>query len=288
MVKRLTELSRPFIVCNVTDRTPQAAVATMRLALLDGAGAFELNLPALAHATPEDLRAVFSAVDRPTYTSCRRAEFMTVYGIPPAELPAWTDDDRMRRQLEALRLGSVALDMELDTFDPHPAPPLGTDEAARFARAGSGPAEVTHQSTAIARQREVIEATHEAGGDVILSCHTGRPLPAADLVALGELAEGRGADLLKIVTPCLTLDDLLAVFAASAKLRARLSIPFTLIGAGEVGLLSRSLGVAFGSAWAIGQQTLTPNGFHAQPLVAQLREIFRLIPWRYDPERPCV
>src|SRR5688572_22532407 len=103
----LSALPHPFIVANVTDRSPEAAIATMRLARFDGADAFEVNLPALADVEPEVLRAVFAATGQPVYVSCRRADFMTVYGIPRDELPAWGDEERMDRQLAALALGAV-------------------------------------------------------------------------------------------------------------------------------------------------------------------------------------
>lgn len=278
---KLTQLNRPFIVCVLTDRSPAATVATMRAALYDGADAYEVNLPALAAAPPDELRQVFDAVPRPVYTSCRRADFMTVYGLSRAELPDWDDAERMQRQLDALTLGSLAIDMEMDTFDPRPAPPLGTAEAATFGQTAGPAAELTHQTKAVRRQREIIEAAHAAGGEVILSCHTGRVQTTANLIEIALLAAERAADLVKIVSPCPTSADLLALLAATAHLTAQLPIPFILVGAGENGTLSRTIGVTLGSSWALGQQSLQPGGFHPQPLVAHLRDIFRLIPWRY-------
>lgn len=287
MMTPLTALPHPFIVCNVTERTPEAAIATMRLARFDGADAYELNLPALAAADRDALERVIACVARPVYTSCRRADFMTVYGIPANDLPIWSDEERMARQLDALALGSVALDMEMDSFDPRPAPPLGTPAAAVFARTTGAPAEITDDAAALARQRQVIAAAHEAGGEVILSCHTGRSVTAASLVKIARLAVERGADLVKIVMPCQTRSDLFAVFEATARLGGALPVPFVIIGAGEAGTLSRMVGVNLGSAWAIGQQTLTPGGFHPQPLVAHLREVMRLVPWSMPPEDSC-
>ncbi|MCZ7570026.1 MAG: type I 3-dehydroquinate dehydratase [Ardenticatenaceae bacterium] len=283
-MKQLTTLARPFIVCVLTDRTVDAAIATMRLALYEGADAYEVNLPALGAAGAQALRRLFSAVDRPIYTSCRRAGFMTVYGFERRELPAWSDEERMQQQLDALSLGSVAIDMEMDTFDPHPAPPLGTPDAEGCGRASGEPAELTRDPAALERQRAIIADAHAAGGEVILSCHTGRPQSRDGLMRIAGLAAERGADLVKIVSPCPRLEDLLALIEATARLAERLPLPFILVGAGENGTLSRTIGMALGSAWALGQQTLTPGGFHPQPLVAHLREIRRLVPWRYHAE----
>jgi hypothetical protein len=277
----LAALARPFIVCVLTDRSVDAAVATMRLARLDGADAYELNLPLLLDSSPERLRALFTSAARPVYTSCRRRAFLRVYGVDPDQLPLWDDAERMARQLAALQLGSVAIDMELDCFDPRPAPPLGTAESAQVAELPGPPFELTDDPGAVTCQQQIIATAHAAGGDVILSCHTGRPQRSTDLVRIAWVAAARGADLVKIVTPCPQMSDLLDLFEATARLRIELPIPFTLVGAAACGSLSRTIGPTMGSGWVLAQQTFVPGGFHEQPLVAQAREILRLIPWRY-------
>lgn len=279
-IPRLTTLPRPFIVCVLTERSVAAAVATMRLAVPDGAHAFELNLPAVGDFAPGDLFTILRATDRPVYTSCRRAAFMAVYGMDPAALPAWSEEERMARQVAAVKAGAVALDMEMDTFDPRPAPTLGSDAAAAFAATDGPPAEFSTDHAALARQAEVMAAVHAAGGEVILSCHTGRPQSQAQLVAICRAAVERGGDLVKVVSPCAAPADLWAMQAAMVQLRSELPVPFILVGAGPWGQLSRHVGVHLGCGWALCQQTYTPGGFHGQPLVAHQREIMRLMPWR--------
>lgn len=275
---RLSVLGRPFVVAVVTDRDAAAAEATMRLAALDGAAAFELNLPALPAATPDELRHLFAATGRPVYTTCRRRDFMTVYGIPREELPAWDDEERVARQLAAIPLGARAIDLEMDTFDPRPPPPPG---GAGENLAGAGdPAEFSEDPTAVARQRATAARARELGAETLFSCHTGRPQPVESLLAIAVAARQRGADLVKIVSPCRDAADLYAVLEATRRLAGCLDRPFTLIGSGPPGDLSRLIGVNFGAAWAIGQQTHRPGAFHPQPLVWQLRETIRLIPWR--------
>jgi hypothetical protein len=182
----------------------------------------------------------------------------------------------MQRQLAALHLGAVAIDMEMDTFDPHPAPALQTPEAAEAMETPGEAFELTNDPGAVRRQREVIDEAHLAGAEVLLSCHTGRPQSAEQLLAIGRKAVERGADLLKIVTPCRNTRDLLSVFEATIALRCALPIPFVLVGAGKAGLLSRSIGAHFGSSWVIAQTERNPDGFPDQPLVEEAREVMRL------------
>jgi hypothetical protein len=193
-------------------------------------------------------------------------------------MPGWPDEERMERQLAVLHQGSCALDMEMDTFDPHPAPPMGTPDASA-AMALPGPAfELTECQEAIDRQREVIHEVHTAGAEVILSCHTGRPQTAQQLVAIGQEAIRRGGDLLKIVTPCRDGEDVLTLWKASLELRRTLPVPFVLVGGGRSGMISRTIGPHFGSAWVIAQVERTPDGFQDQPLVREVTEALKLLP----------
>ena len=271
----MTDLPRPFIVAVITDRTTDGAISSMRAAALDGAHAFEINLPLYPLAAPGDLAALFAATGLPAYTTCRRAAFMPVYGIPAADLPAWSDEERMERQLAMIPAGSRAIDIEMDTFDPCPLPP----EAAVSPDSGP-PGELTRDPGAIRRQAEAARAAKSAGASVFLSCHTGRPQTIDSLLAIARIAVERGADLLKIVTPCAAPAHLYDVLEASRRLAGRLPIPFTIIGAGPAGDLSRLIGVNFGCGWVIAQPALTPGGIHPQPLVSQAREVLRLMPWR--------
>ncbi|MGD9712074.1 MAG: type I 3-dehydroquinate dehydratase [Thermomicrobiales bacterium] len=267
----LTELPRPFIVAVATDRTVAGMLQTIERAVREGADAIELNLPAVADVLSEELEEMLAKASLPVYTTCRRRQFMTVYGFDAGDLPNWPDEERMERQLAALHFGSVAIDMELDTFDPCPPPPLGSPEAARFAAEPGAPAELTHDRDAVEKQRGVVSEAHTAGAQVLLSCHTGRPQTAGQLMAIGQEAADRGADLLKIVSPCRDAEDLAHLYGASRTLSASLPIPFVLVGSGTAGLESRTEGWRHGSSWIIAQVERVAGGFQDQPLVVEAK-----------------
>ncbi len=266
----LTELPRPFIIAVATDRTVAGMLATIARAAVEGADAVELNLPAVADVLPEELKEMLADAPLPVFTTCRRRQFMTVYGFDSSELPNWKDDERMERQLAALHFGSVAIDMEMDTFDPHPAPPLGSAEATTFAANNGEPAEFSRDANAVRRQREVVAEAHTAGAEALLSCHTGRPQTLEQLLSIGYEAVERGGDLLKIVTPCRDDEDLGLVYEASEALRSSLPIPFVLVGSGAAGLSSRTDGWQYGSSWIIAQLERTAGGFQDQPLISEI------------------
>jgi hypothetical protein len=271
---RLRDLKAPFIVGVIYDDDVAAAVRTVRLGVRDGADAFELNLPRLGYPRAEALAPIFEATDRPIFTSCRRAPFTDVYGPSRHRSRPMTDDERIALQLEALAQGSAGIDMELDTFDPHPAPPPG-DAILAFAHRAGPPAEVTEHPAAVARQRAIIAQVHAQGRDVVMSCHTGRPLTATKALHLARLMAERGADMVKIVGVGFGLADVLELLQATVALRSVLSLPFTLMTVGPEARVGRFLGPLFGSAWAYGQ--VERGAFTTMPLVRELRAVFDAI-----------
>lgn len=251
---RLTDLPRPFVVGVITESTCAAAAAVMREGSADGTDAHELNLPALAGEDVAHVAGLVRGSAGPVYTTCRRRAFMAVYGIPPDELPDWSDDERMDRQLAMADHGSTAIDIELDTFDPVPKPA----------------AELTWSDRAVRRQRAVAVEAKRMGAEALFSCHAGRPQTAAALQTIARAAIDRGADLVKIVAPCPDAASLLAIRKASIALATSTSVPVTIIGSGAAGLASRGVGGVPGAGWVIGRMRSGSHAFREQPLVADL------------------
>lgn len=275
-------LPRPFIVGVVVEDAPGSIGPAVRRVADEGCHAAEINLTSL----PEvglDPWAEDAAVPWPipVYTSARRRAFMSAYGLEEDRLPEPDDEGRMRWQLQLLEVGSVALDLELDTFAPDPAPPPGSDAAARLA-ATQGPArELTDAASAVARQRSVIAEAHDRGGEVIASCHTGTRQTTEDLLRIVETAAERGADRAKVVAPCPTIEDLLDLLRATARLAERGTIPFTLVGAGACGGLSRYIGGHLGSGWSFARSPGERWGFAEQPTAREIGQVLDAIGWRY-------
>ncbi len=272
---RLRDLPRPFIVCVIHDDETDAAVQTIRAAERDGADAFELNLPRLGYPSPEHLAPIFAATNRPVFTSCRRAPFTDVYGpcaYRPREMP---DEQRMNLQLDALAYGSAGIDMELDTFDAHPAPPPDGPEI--LARAGQvdAPAEITENPDAVARQRAMIDRVHTRDREVVMSCHAAQVLSSAEAMRIGRMMADRGADLTKIVGVSRGIDDVPDLLRANLSLAAVMSVPYTLMSVGREARLGRFLAPLLGSAWAFGQARR--SAFDPMPLVRDLRAFFDAI-----------
>lgn len=263
----LLALDRPFVVGVVTDRSVAAAELSVASASRDGADAVELNLPAIGTLSADEL-GVLAGLGPVVYTSCRRAAFMAVYGLDPSMCPRRSEQQRMEDQIALLGLGSRAIDMELDTFDPSPAPVLGSQGAVAMAGAHGEPFEMSRDNSAVAKQQEVVARTKALGGEVIASCHTGRRQTADQLVAIVETAAARGADLVKVVTSSLDAGDVDQIYEAHARLRS--GVPFALIGTGPAGDVTRRPGPRSSSSWYLGRPSVSSYPFAGQPPVSEL------------------
>jgi len=268
VVARLTQLPRPFVVAVVVERTAPAIAAEMQRSAYAGAHAYELNLPLVDPKDWEALRAILAGSERPVYTSCRRAAFMEVYAR--GAVPSWGEDERVARQLALLEEGSVALDIELDAFEPAQASGVATGEAA------------------VKKQVETAAIAHELGKEVIFSCHATDPLSRDEIVGCVRLAEERGGDLAKVVAPARDEEQALEYLAAAAVIRRTGMLPTTVVASGAAGRITRLVAPALGRSWALCQERFSDGGFLDQPPVAEAREALRILtalsdgPSRFD------
>jgi hypothetical protein len=251
----------------------------MKLAEYEGADAFDLEIQGLApeHRAPEALRPIFRHATRPIFTVYRRYS-QRGSAFVPAELD---DEARMQAQLDLIDLGSFGFDMELDTFDPRPGPPLQTDAGKRHAfDRDSPPREVSDDPRAVERQMRLIEAAHRRGGEVLASAHTLTRMTTEGALAVGRRAEARGADALKIVQFCASYEDTLEALQTNVTLARELRIPFVHMAMGEYGKLVRPLAPLFGSMLVFARQDYAPGSFLDQPPIRAMRALFCSVDFR--------
>lgn len=285
MSVRLTDLQRPFIVTSVASDDFEETVATIKRAEYAGAKAFEIHLPFLSFPDPERLAELTTVTAAPMYATCRRGRFYDLLGIDrSAEL---TDERRTEALIEAVEAGFDGVDFELDTFDPTDGPEVYTQEgiAAYAGDPDNPPAQLTYDEAAVARQQQVVDRVHDAGGEVVLSAHTYTHLDPAEAVEIAERVTARGGDFAKIVGVDRDMDEALETLRAHLRLNEADVVPYALMAIGEPSRIVRPIAPMFGSAWVFAQPELTPGGFHSWPLVENAREILRRVDWRtaYDP-----
>jgi hypothetical protein len=250
----------------------------MKLAEYEGADVFDLEIQALDpdYWNPAQLRPIFETATKPIFTVFRRR---TLRGTQQVETE--TDEERMRLQLDLLDVGSLGFDLELDTFDPQPHPPFDSTEGKRYSyNRTSPPREITTNPRAVERQMLVIEEAHRRGGDVLASTHNLTRLTPDGALAIGRLAEARGADAVKIVQFCACYEDVVESLMSTVVLKRELKIPYILMAGGEYGKLTRAIAPLFGSMLVFARQDYLPGGFLDQPPIRAMRSLFSSVDLR--------
>lgn len=259
--RKISELERPFICGTLFYLDRKTTMTNMKLAELKGANAFEVNLLPLS-ATEEDLRDTFAFTEKPVFTTYRRSgptargEMIRFEG---------SEEERMQRQLDALKLGSSGFDMEFDAFDPNRNPKNQYSE----------------NEDAIKRQKDVIQTAHDMGGEVMISYHVfNKALATDEALRIGKEIERRGADLAKIVCQNYSYEDMLETFEGIIALRRELSIPFVYFGMGEHSKLTRVVGPMLGSMLVYATVSKIPIDFlWHQPLIEDMDAVFKHTDW---------
>ena len=268
------DIPRPFI-CGVLidDPTPDGVIRTMKLAEYEGADAFDLELQSLdpEFRSPAALKPLFDVATRPIFTVYRR------YSLRGSNLvyAESNEETRMQAQLDLIDLGSIGFDMELDTFDPRPGPSNATEAGKRYSYdRDSPPREVSDDPQAIDRQMRLIEATHRRGGEVLASAHTLTRLSPAGALAIGRIAEARGADAVKIVQFCASDEDVVESLESTVLLKCELKIPYVMMAMGEYGKLNRIMAPLLGSMLIFARQDYRPGGFLDQPPIRAMKAFY--------------
>ncbi len=229
----------PLLVASLSDPTPIRTVCTMRNAIFDGADAFMLHMEAMkqAHLCEADLATIFNyAGDKPVFTMN--------YRRPGGK----TDEQLIEEQLLAVRVGASMIDMMGDMFDP-------------------APRELTHDRSAIDRQRQTIEQVHALGGEVLMSSHVWEYMTPEQTLAHAKALEARGADFVKIAMCVHSEAEMLESLGTTVLVKNELKVPFLHICMGQWGKVLRAVSPLFGSCFALCVQSYTDAGHKEKPLL---------------------
>jgi len=227
-MKKLTELKRPFICAVITSPTINGVIDSIEVAEREGAEAFELNLSFLlgsnSRLSKNELKDIFSATKCPIFTTNRRVDVK-------GNVFQGSDEERMQIQLECLELGSVGLDMELDTFT---APGTPLDSISNLT---------------IEKQRKIIQKVHELGGEVMISHHEPERIfqPEEAVRIATHIEKILKADIAKLISFARSYDDFITCLQTTLSLRKYTRIPFVHQAHGQHGKLSRVICPILGS-----------------------------------------
>lgn len=241
---KFTEAEKPTVIGVIKETSAAAAAEALRRGTEDGASAFDLHisyLPENELSDPAKLSSIFTATSLPVLA--------VHYNYIPGGKSHVPDDERIRLMTNCLKYGAAGIDMQGYTFCAAPQASLqkyGSTETHPFIK--KSPREVVLDPEAAEKQAETIRRVHSLGGEVLMSCHTGVFLNTDEIVPLAEMMEKRGADIIKIVTPCADEDELLVALHSAAELRKRIKAAVHYHCSGKYARITRYISPYFGSS----------------------------------------
>lgn len=238
---------RPLLCAMVQDETPDDMICTIMDSLYDGAEAFGIQLCNLRpeYRTEETLRKIFSYCEgKPIYITSYRGKYNK-------EL---SEEERMDFLLMGLRAGATLCDIPGDTFAPCKE-------------------QMTFESEAVEKQKELIREIHELGGEVLISSHTGRFYTEDEVSALANAQIERGADVVKIVTVANSEEEQMIGLSAITRLKKETDRPFLFLVGGSHNRLIRQIGPALGVCMYLCVQRYHPVTTKSQPLIRSVKAI---------------
>ena len=234
---KLSEIEAPAVAGVVREATEAAAKARIKRCIENGADMIDLHLSCIENA------------DEATYARIIAASTVPVLALNYNLKRDWSDagfdeETRTASLLAAVRAGAAGADMQGYTFDVKSKSAFcGTDE---YSFTKNKPLEVVTDPEVIEKQREFIAKVHDAGGEVLLSCHPNIGMSADAVVDLAAFLELRGADIIKIVT--IADDEAAAMEAVRAmtRLKTEIKTPVSYHAAGKCGGITRVINPLLG------------------------------------------
>lgn len=172
--------------------------------------------------------------------------------------------------LESVRAGAAAVDIPMYLFDKEPIKSLENRTESFVA---ARPADITMDKNAIARQKELIAAIREEGGEVLMSAHVGTMLSCIQALELAKEMRGRGADIAKIIVRAESTDDVAEIYRTCCVLKRELGIPFLYQTSGKYGKLVRPTAWMFGSGYILCHNRYTEISNREKPLISDVLRI---------------
>ncbi len=234
---KLSKLQAPVIAGVVKEKNKKAAIAEIKNCFYDGAGMIDLHMPCLESTDNETLSAIFSASKLPVLALNYHNDF-------DGNDCGFTEEERAELFLRAIDCGAAGIDMQGYTFDINSRYDFVGEDKYSFTK--DKPFEVVTDEKVISKQCDLIEKVHSKGGEVLLSCHPGKPMNATQVVELALFLEKRNPDIIKMVTVAKNEEDLLECFKAMKMLKKEVKTATSYHASGAAGTLSRIINPILG------------------------------------------
>jgi 3-dehydroquinate dehydratase len=233
-------------------QTPAELIAKARNAEFDGAQGIAMSLAdlKLEFRNLDSLKSIIDAIDLPYMFFFYRED-------------KWAESDDDTRQellLIAAQAGASMIDVMGDLYDPSPM-------------------ELTHNPTAIEKQKRLIGKIHATGSQVVISSHMSCARTTEQVIEHLREVESRGADVVKIVTTVNTQEELTEAFGTTMALKRELKTPFIHLCNGKFSRPHRFLGPALGTSILFAVSHYDPKYGFAQPTIRSMKTVLDNLHW---------
>lgn len=248
------DFKRPVITTMLKGDNTATLISEIAAAKKEGTDAFcfEIEIMKKECRTESDFKDIFSAMgDKPAYITNYRRGNICEY--------EQSDEELTEEMLLALDCGATLFDIRGDLYDPCPL-------------------EITYDETAIKRQMELINTVHKMGKEVLMSTHTLKYMPEAEVIKIAKAQEMRGVDFAKVVTAGESEQEELKNLATNLKLKEELKIPYLFLSIGKHCKKHRLLGPSLGCSLFLSVAKGTDGG--AQPPMEQAKQILTTLGYK--------
>lgn len=253
---KLTDIQSPILAGVVREKSKLAAIAGIKNCLYGGATMVDLHMSCLENTDVDTLREIINCTKLP------------ILALNYNTYADWTfcnfsEEERVAMYMRALEAGTAGIDMQGYTFDE--ASRQGFVGEDKYSFTSGNPKEIVTNPAIIAKQCELIETTHSYGAQVLLSCHPGKAMDSRQVVDLALFLEKRNPDIIKIVTPASTQEELEEGIRAMMLLKHEVKTKVSYHMCGKMGMLSRIVNPILG-----GEVVFCVDGYNETATMEQL------------------
>ncbi|MDY5940433.1 MAG: type I 3-dehydroquinate dehydratase [Eubacteriales bacterium] len=260
MKRRFTEAGSPIVIGVVKEPTAEDAIRYIQRSEAMGVNAFDLHLSLLVGENGEipAIRRICGESHSPVLA----VHYNYAPGAPSGRLHD-TEEQRFEKMACAVEQGGASgIDLPAYFFCSDSRASLSGADPERYPFAKKSPREVVLEPSAIEKQKYAIDRIHRAGGEVLMSCHTGVYLDTQELVSLALLMAERNPDLIKLVIPVESREQVAQSFMSMLALQKAVPIKVHLHCAGKLGRITRYCSPYFGAAAVFAAD---PSNSHSDP-----------------------
>ncbi len=269
--------SAPVAASVVRERTVREAISAIKNSFHLGAGAIDLHLSCLdsEFKNVESIRQIISSTALPVLV----LNYNHTYEY--LDYPD-TEENRIGLLEIGAEAGASCVDMQGYSFN--------LDVKERFQEEFATedmlfkqkkPKEVALDPETVKKQTEFIKKMHSRGTEVLLSCHTGVNLNTEECLSLCRLLEKRQPDIIKLVIPCNTDEELIENFRTMITLKREItSCKIHFHCGGKKGKITRIVNPMLGAHLAFCVERFGINANPEQLDLKSFATAIRTLDWR--------